>query len=80
MDVDGDSRARLFERYHRADNGRPMRALGLGQYMSQAIVRASGGTISYAPAELGSVLTLELPLATQPRAGTEAEPRPEPAS
>jgi len=61
-----EARPLLFQRFQRAGNARRQPGLGLGLYISQTLVQASGGRIGYEPAEPGSVFWLELPRVAAP--------------
>jgi signal transduction histidine kinase len=62
--IPADQRERVFERFHRTDDGRARVAggTGLGLPIVRAIAEAHGGTIHIVPSETGgTVLRLELP-------------------
>ena len=64
--IPADELPRLFERFHRARNvsSRYYGGLGLGLYISRAIVEAHGGNISVETQEgRGSTFRIDLPLA-----------------
>lgn len=63
--IPADEIPKLFERFHRASNvsSRYYGGLGLGLYISRAIVRAHGGTLEVTSREgEGSAFTITLPL------------------
>ncbi len=71
--IPADQLERVFERFHQADDGAGRRrfgGLGLGLYISRAIVEAHGGAIWAARNEAagqGSVFSFRLPVRAQPR-------------
>jgi two-component system OmpR family sensor kinase len=65
--IPAEDRARLFDRFYRADHSRAREkgGAGLGLAIARKIVEAHRGSISVAaPAEGGSVFSVRLPLAT----------------
>jgi signal transduction histidine kinase len=63
--IDEPSRARLFERFFRADPSRargPHEGFGLGLSIARRIVEAHHGSLTYSPQSRGSVFTIELPI------------------
>ncbi|WP_158501792.1 ATP-binding protein [Vitiosangium sp. GDMCC 1.1324] len=70
---------RIFERFERAVSTRQYGGLGLGLYISRAIVRALGGDIHVASQPgAGSVFTVELPLEPARDSRAPGAPSPEP--
>jgi signal transduction histidine kinase len=63
LGIPTELRPRLFQRYFRGHDHRYASGLGLGLFVSQAIVSRHGGTISADfPVDGGSRFVVELPL------------------
>jgi signal transduction histidine kinase len=66
-----EHRARIFERYYQAQNGRPSSGLGVGLYITREIVERHGGRIALeSPADGGARFVITLPAAGTRRPDT----------
>jgi signal transduction histidine kinase len=64
MGISDADQARIFQRFERAVNARNIAGLGLGLWITRAIVRELGGTVTLVSApRAGSTFQVELPLA-----------------
>jgi signal transduction histidine kinase len=60
--ISAESQSRLFERFYRGEDG-AVRGLGLGLYVTKAIVEAHGGEVCFnSQAGKGSTFSIALPM------------------
>nr|WP_255480689.1 HAMP domain-containing sensor histidine kinase [Quadrisphaera sp. RL12-1S] len=72
--VPAELRARVFDRFTRADDARSGGGSGLGLAIARGIARAHGGDLALVPSARGTTFRLTLPLSEDPPAGPPAGP------